>query len=74
MGMQGMRAQDSRRQLKATVADRCAQAAQLSVWQGEEADTASLEVCVLVDGSPWLLGQGSYGCVYKVMLTGQCRQ
>ena len=70
-GMQGMSGQDSRRQLKAAVATRCAQAAQLNVYQGERVDTASLEVCMLADGSPWLLGQGSFGCVYKVTLTGR---
>ena len=45
---------------------------QVDLYTGPQASAASLEICTRPDGSPWLLGEGACGRVYKVRLACWC--
>ena len=38
----------------------------VDLYTGPQAEQADLEICRLADGSPWVLGSGACGIVYKV--------
>jgi len=50
-------------------AGRYARRLHVDLITGPQAERADLEICKLADGSPWVLGSGACGVVYKVSHT-----
>ncbi len=46
--------------------DRYAHKLHVDLYTGPQAERADLEICRLAYGSPWVLGSGACGIVYKV--------
>ena len=52
-------------------AGRYARRLHVDLFTGPQAERADLEICKLADGSPWVLGSGACGVVYKVSNTSK---
>ncbi len=50
-------------------AGRYARRLHVDLFTGPQAERADLEICKLADGTPWVLGSGACGVVYKVSHT-----